>query len=197
MSAPMPGHPPQAPLMPPSPWIVRHASLVPPGARVLDLACGQGRHARWFGERGRRVLAVDRDAGALAALAGVPDVEIAAVDLESGAWPLAGARFDAIVVTNYLHRPLFRDLLAALADAGVLLYETFARGNEAFGRPSNPAFLLEPGELLRIVAGRLEVVAYEEGRIAGEGRDSVVQRIAAVGLRRSWPPVLPSAGPSD
>ena len=179
----------------PSPWIVRYATLVSPGARVLDLACGQGRHARWFALRGCRVLAVDRDAAALAPLAGRPGIETAFLDLESGEWPLAGERFDAIVVTNYLHRPLFPHLLAALAVDGALLYETFARGNEAYGRPSNPAFLLEPGELLRVIEGRLNVVAFEEGRIAVEGRDAVVQRIAAIGTGRAWPPVLASVDP--
>ena len=178
----------------PSPWIVRFSPLVASGARVLDLACGQGRHARWFAGRGCRVLAVDRDVAALAALAGVPGVETAALDLESGGWPLPGDRFDAIVVANYLHRPLFPDLLGALADDGALIYETFARGNEAFGRPSNPAFLLEPGELLRVVEGRLAVVAFEEGRVDADGHAAVVQRIAAVGARRVSPPVLPSAG---
>ena len=179
---------------PASPWIVRFSPLVASGARVLDLACGRGRHARWFAGRGCRVLAVDRDVDALAALADVPGIETAALDLESGGWPLAGERFDAIVVTNYLHRPLFPDLLAVLAGDGTLLYETFARGNEAHGRPSNPAFLLEPGELLRIVGGRLAVVAFEEGRVDEDGRVAVVQRIAAVGTRRAWPPDLPAAG---
>jgi SAM-dependent methyltransferase len=179
----------------PSPWIVRFAHLAPAGARVLDLASGRGRHARFFAGRGCRVLAVDRDAGALAALAGVPGIETAVLDFEGDDWPLAGERFDAIVVTNYLHRPLFPHLLAALADDGALLYETFARGNEVYGRPSNPAFLLEPGELLRIVQGRLVVVAFEEGRIAREGQEAIVQRIAAVGVRRSRPDVLPPASP--
>jgi len=180
-----------------STWIVRHAPLVPPGARVLDLACGYGRHARWFAGHGCRVLAVDRDRDALASLASVPGVETAAVDLESGGWPLGGQRFDAIVVANYLYRPLFSHLIAALADDGALLYETFARGNEAFGRPSNPAFLLDPGELLRVVAGRLQVVAFEEGRVALPGRDAVIQRIAAVGERHAWPAVLLPVRPPD
>ncbi len=168
----------------PSPWIVRFAPLVPAGARVLDLACGTGRHARLFAARGCRVLAVDRDADALSALAGVAGVETARLDLETGNWPLAGDRFDAIVVANYLHRPLFPFLAASLAADGVLLYETFARGNEAFGRPSNPDFLLEPGELLRFAEG-LTVVAYEEGRVDGGTRCAVVARIAAVG--RGYP----------
>jgi SAM-dependent methyltransferase len=165
----------------PSPWIVRFAHLVPATARVLDLACGEGRHARIFAGRGCRVLAVDRDAAAVESLADATGVETAVLDLEAGAWPLAGERFDAIVVANYLHRPLFSHLLAALTDKGVLLYETFARGNEAYGRPSNPAFLLEPGELLRRVEGHLDVVAFEDGLVSREGGLKVVQRIAAVG----------------
>lgn len=174
----------------PSPWVVRFAHLVPRGARVLDVACGRGRHARFFAARGCRVLAVDRDAEALAALAGVAGVESRAVDLERGAWPLPGLRFDAIVVANYLHRPLFPHFAAALEPDGALLCETFARGNEAFGRPSNPDFLLEPGELLRLVDGWLAVVAFEQGRIAWNGRPAVVQRLAGVGARRPWPSAL-------
>jgi SAM-dependent methyltransferase len=159
------------------------------GARVLDLAAGRGRHARLFAARGAHVVAVDRDAEALASLAGVPGVETRVLDLEGHAWPLAGERFAAIVVANYLHRPAFGAILAALSDAGVLLYETFAAGNEAFGRPSNPAFLLASGELLERVRGRLAVVSYEEGRVEREGAAAVVQRIAAVGPRhpRPWP----------
>jgi len=192
MSASVPSHGHDAS---PSEWIVRHGCLIAPGARVLDLASGPGRHARWLAARGARVLAVDRDPAALAALAGVAGVETARLDLETGSWPLAGERFDAIVVANYLHRPLFPHLMAALADDGTLLYETFASGNERYGRPSNPSFLLEPGELLKVVAGRLAVVAFEQGHRVAEGRDAVIQRIAAVGTARSWPPTLPSEAP--
>jgi len=173
----------------PSPWIARFAHLVPRGARVLDLACGFGRHARHFAARGCSVLAVDRDRAGLASMDAVAGIETLAADLEGAPWPLAGRRFDAIVVANYLHRPLFPQLVAALAEDGALLYETFARGNEAFGRPSNPAFLLEPGELLRLAGDGLTVVAFEQGYAAGE-RAAVVQRLAAVGPRRAWPPAL-------
>lgn len=176
----------------PSPWFVRFAHLVPAGARVLDVACGGGRHARFFAAQGCRVLAVDRDASALATLDRVAGVETKAVDLERGEWPLAGLRFDAIVVANYLHRPLFARFAAALERDGVLLYETFARGNEAFGRPSNPDFLLEPGELLRRIDGWLAVVAFEQGRVEIDGRAAVVERLAGVGLQRAWPPALDS-----
>jgi SAM-dependent methyltransferase len=174
------------PSLDPSPWIVRFSQLVSEGARLLDLACGHGRHARYFATRGARVLAVDRDPVALAALAGVQGVETRAVDLETGPWPLEGETFDAIVVANYLHRPLFAPLLASLARDGTLLYETFANGNEAFGRPSNPDFLLREGELLERVSERLRVVAFEQGEVALP-KPAVLQRICAVGPARRWP----------
>ena len=183
--------PSHVPVARPSPWIERFAPLVAPGSRVLDVACGQGRHARLFARLGHRVVAVDRDAAALAAIAGEAGVETRELDLETGARVLAGERFDAIVVVNYLHRPLFGDLLGALADDGVLLYETFARGNEAFGRPRNPDFLLAENELLDRVAGALTVVAFEQGLFGAPGSPAVVQRIAAVGRERHWPPPLP------
>ncbi len=174
----------------PSPWIVRFAHLVPPGARVLDLACGSGRHARFFANRGCRVLAVDHDAAALATMKGIAAIETREADLEAADWPLAGRHFDAIVVTNYLHRPLFPHLVAALADDGVLLYETFARGNEAYGRPSNPDFLLERGELLRLAGEALTVIAFAQGFVSGGERGAVVQRLAALGSRHPWPAAL-------
>jgi len=174
----------------PSQWILRHAHLVPPRARVLDLACGHGRHARLFAQRGAQVLAVDRDIEALAAIDGIAGIETRRIDLEASAWPFANERFDAIVVANYLHRPHLPQIVASLADDGVLLYETFARGNEAYGRPSNPAFLLERDELLAAVGERLTVVEFAQGVVLGNGRQAVVQRIAAVGLRRQWPPSL-------
>ena len=174
----------------PSAWVVRFAPLIGTAARVLDLASGYGRQARHLASRGARVLAVDRDEVALAALAGVPGIETRVVDLEAGAWPLAGERFDAIVAVHYLHRRLFPDLLASLAGDGVLLYETFAVGNAAYGKPSNPDFLLEPGELLALARGQLEVVAFEQGVVDGDP-PAVIQRIAAVGRGLRWPPPLP------
>jgi SAM-dependent methyltransferase len=173
----------------PSPWIVRFASLVAPGARVLDLAAGHGRHALFFAARGARVLAVDRDPAALATFAGMPGVETRVADLEAAAWPLGGMRFDAIVAVNYLHRPRFPELLASLADDGTLLYETFAVGNEAYGKPSNPDFLLAAGELLERARAALTVVAFEQGLVAE--RSAVIERLAAVGRGRRWPPSLP------
>ena len=180
-----------APVAHPSRWIERFAPLVRAGARVLDVACGHGRHTRLFAARGCHVVAVDRDAAALAALAGEPRIETRALDLEAAGPVLGDERFDAIVVVNYLHRPLFPELLAVLAEDGVLLYETFARGNEAYGRPANPDFLLGPGELLQAIAGTLVPVAFEQGHVAALDRDAVVQRIVAVGRERPWPPSLP------
>lgn len=174
----------------PSPWIGRFAPLLPPGAHVLDVAAGHGRHARLLAAQGARVHAVDLDADALGTLAGVSGVATQVADLERGPWPFADATYDAIVVVHYLHRPAFAELLRVLKPDGVLLYETFATGNEAFGRPSNPAFLLRENELLDIVRERLSVIAFEQGRVDGD-RVAVLQRIAAIGRARGWPPPLP------
>jgi SAM-dependent methyltransferase len=164
----------------PSPWVVGHAALVPEGAAVLDVACGSGRHTRWFLERGHPVVAVDRDLGGVADLRVAVGCELIDADLETGAPPpFADRAFGGVVVTNYLHRPLLPALVAAVASGGVLLYETFARGNERFGKPSNPDFLLVPGELIDAVRGELRVVAYEDVDV-DEPRPAAVQRIAAV-----------------
>ena len=159
---------------------------------MLDVACGYGRHARFFAGRGHPVLAVDRDAAALATLSDEPRIETAALDLEGGAWPLPGKRFGAVVVTAYLHRPLFPFLLAALEGDGVLLYETFARGNEAYGRPTNPDFLLRRDELREVAQHHLTVIAFEQGFVASPPPGAVLQRLAAVGPDRPWPPPLPA-----
>jgi SAM-dependent methyltransferase len=154
---------------------------VSPGATVLDLAAGSGRHTAYFAGRGHRVTAVDRDVSAL-----VPSdtVEVLAADLEDGSpWPLDGRRFGAIVVTNYLHRPLFPSLFAALQPGGILLYETFMEGNERFGKPSRPDFLLKDGELLDLVRDRFSVTAYE-ARMISQPKMAMVQRIAARLLER-------------
>lgn len=174
----------------PSRWIARFSPLIPPGARVLDLACGHGRHSRFLAERLCDVVAIDSDVQALAALAGTPRVTTIAADLEAGPWPLSGERFDAIVVANYLHRPLFPKLLDALTADGALLYETFAAGNAAYGRPSNPDHLLTDAELLSLLQQRMTIVAFEQGRVDG-ARPAVLQRVAAVGRGRRWPPLLP------
>jgi SAM-dependent methyltransferase len=161
----------------PSAWIARFAASIPPGD-VLDVAAGGGRHSVLFLGLGHRVVAIDRDVRALAAVASA-DIEIIAADLETGATPpFAGRRFAAVVVTNYLHRPLLPALVAAVAPGGWLLYETFATGNERFGKPSNPAFLLDPGELLEAVRGVLRVVAYEDLQV-DVPRPAMIQRIAA------------------
>ena len=173
----------------PSAWVVRFAPLVAREARVLDLASGNGRHALFFAARGARVVAADRDAAALATFSTAPGIETRAVDLEGGRWPFPGERFDAIVAVHYLHRALFPHLLASLADDGVVIYETFAAGNAAYGKPANPDYLLLPGELLEFARGRLSVVAFEQGLVDAE-RPAVIQRLAAVGRTRAWPPPL-------
>ena len=154
----------------PSDWVRRWADLVTAGP-VLDVASGAGRHAVLFAERGLEVIAVDREPQM------IPGVQFVKADLESGAWPFAGRKFAAIVVTNYLHRPLFTVLEEALAEDGVLLYETFMVGNEKFGRPSNPAFLLKPGELLQAF-GRLAPIAFEQGRVE-RPKPAMIQRLCA------------------
>lgn len=162
----------------PSAWICRFAPLVPRRGPVLDLAAGGGRHSRLFLARGHPVTALDRDVSDLRALAR-DGLEVLEADLEDGRpFPLAGRRFAAVVVANYLHRPLLPALVEAVAPGGLLLYETFAQGNEAFGRPRNPDHLLAPGELLEAVRGRLRVRAYEDLAVSVP-RPAAVQRIAA------------------
>lgn len=177
---------------PPSDWIARWTPLLPPGARVLDVACGHGRHVHWFARAGHRVLAVDRDPALLAPLATI--AETLAADLEGSPWPLPGRRFDAVVVTNYLWRALFPALKEAVSPGGLLIYETFAQAHAALGRPRRPEFLLRPGELLDVLrddqntretgastSGEWQVIAYEEGRLPARGEvpEREVQRIVA------------------
>ena len=168
---------------PVSDWVRRFLPLIRPSGRVLDLAAGGGRHTRLLLDHGFSVRAVDRDVRALLPLAG-SCCEVAQVDLESGAPWAQGCGYDGVVVTNYLHRPLLPAIAAALAPNGVVIYETFAQGNERFGHPRNPDFLLHPGELLAAFAA-LAVVAFEQGEVA-RPRPAIVQRIAAVagGLTR-------------
>ncbi len=164
----------------PSAWVERFAAAVPAGGRVLDLACGGGRHSRLFLDRGHPVTAIDRDLSRLADLAEHPGLEAIEADLEDGRPPpFAERRFAAVVVTNYLHRPLLPELPAVLAEGGLLLYETFARGNERFGKPSNPDFLLRPGELLEAVRGSLRVLAYEDLTVE-RPKPAAVQRLCAL-----------------
>lgn len=167
------------PLSQVSRWVVRWAPAIAAGGEVLDLACGSGRHALHLAALGLQVEAVDRDAVAISGLQARPGIRTCIADLETGTWPFEGRRFDAIVVTNYLHRPLFPWLIAALNPGGLLIYETFRQGNESYGKPSNPAFLLAPQELLSVAhAGGLQVVAFEEGFLALP-KPAMVQRLCA------------------
>jgi len=161
----------------PSPWVERLAPLIRSGGLVLDLAAGTGRHVRLLLDCGFAVRAVDRDASALLPFVG-PSCELIEIDLENGVdWPLGGG-YDGIVVTNYLHRPLLPAIGRSLAPGGVVIYESFAVGNQSLGRPRNPDFLLRSGELLSAFAA-LTVVAFEQGRVS-KPRPAVIQRIAAL-----------------
>jgi SAM-dependent methyltransferase len=164
----------------PSAWVARFAALIPADATVLDVASGGGRHARFFRALGNDVVAVDRDVARLADLSYDAHVEVVEADLEDGRpWPFSDREFCGVIVTNYLYRPILGNIVAAVAVGGVLLYETFAAGNERFGRPCRPEFLLQPGELLEAVRGRLRVVAYED-LLVGKPPHAAMQRIAAV-----------------
>ena len=184
--------PPLHAVAPPSDWIVRWTPLLPPGAQVLDVACGHGRHVHWLAAAGHSIVAIDRDAALLVPLAGLATTLLA--DLETDPWPLPGRTFDAVVVTNYLWRALFPALKAAVAPGGLLIYETFAQAHAALGRPRRPEFLLRPGELLDLLrdgdgrsstaaspSERWHVIAFEEGRLPARGEvpEREVQRIVA------------------
>ena len=160
----------------PSAWVVRWTADLAGETSVLDVACGAGRHARLLAARGCKVTAVDRDRVVAQALASEPNVEFVQADLEAGAWPLADRQFHAIIVTNYLHRPLFAALKSALASGGLLIYETFAAGNAVFGRPSNPDYLLRPRELLQVFGSDMRVLGFEDGFVT-QPKPAMVQRI--------------------
>lgn len=170
-----------------SAWVRRWSHLVPPGGTVLDVACGGGRHMRWFAGRGHAVTGVDRSPESLAEAAQAG--EVVPADIENGLWPFAGRTFGGVIVTNYLWRPLLPDIVATVAPGGALLYETFATGNETVGKPSRPDFLLRPGELLQACSA-LRVVAYEDGFVDNPPR--FIQRIAAV---REQPGLQPARYP--
>ncbi len=159
----------------PSAWVRRWTALVPAGRPVLDVACGAGRHMRWFASHGHPVTGVDRSPEALSAVQGLGEAVLA--DIENGPWPFEGRQFGGVVVTNYLWRPLLGRIVASVEPGGVLVYETFAAGNETVGKPSRPDFLLQPGELLRACEG-LRVVAYEDGFLPGP--DRFIQRVVAM-----------------
>ena len=166
----------------PSPWVQRWSHLVPRGGTVLDVACGLGRHMRWFHERNHAVAGIDREQNAIDSVAHLGQAVLA--DIENGAWPFAGRSFAGVVVTNYLWRPLLPVIVNSVAPGGVLIYETFAAGNETVGKPSRPDFLLQPGELLQACRD-LRIVAYEDGFLDRPAR--FVQRIAAVRPRPEEP----------
>ncbi|MGB3718950.1 MAG: SAM-dependent methyltransferase [Proteobacteria bacterium] len=182
-------------LRPSSKWVERFLPSIPRTGRVLDVACGSGRHLRLALERGYEVTGVDRNLSGVADLEGTPGVELVAADLEDGRpFPFRGRSFAGVIVTNYLWRPILPDIVACVAPDGLLIYETFAVGNERYGRVKNPEFLLKPGELIEAVRGRLVPIAFEHGKLADPER--VVQRIAAVGPNHVWlrdPPEIQNA----
>lgn len=162
-----------------SPWVKRFALIIPKEGVVLDLACGAGRHSALLASEGHTVLAVDRDISALGSLKDAL-IQTQELDLEGAAWPLLGRQFSGIVVTNYLYRPFLDELPKMLCEGGVLIYETFADGNDQFGKPSNPNFLLKPGELLALAErSGLKVIAYEDIYL-DQPKPAMVQRICAV-----------------
>ena len=161
----------------PSAWVARWTADLAAGTCALDVACGSGRHSLLLAGRGCKVTALDRDPVSVHALANHPDVEFVQADLEVDEWPLGNTTFDAIVVCNYLHRPLFSALKRALAPGGLLVYETFAAGNAEFGRPSNPDYLLRPRELLDAFGAEMRVLAFEDG-FTTQPKSAMVQRIA-------------------
>jgi SAM-dependent methyltransferase len=178
---------------PASAWVRRFTPLIRPRGRVLDLAAGRGRHTILLREGGFSVVAADRDTTALAAFASDPLCTIRTIDLEDGTQWVLGEAYDGIVVANYLHRPLFPALIAALAPGGILIYETFAVGNERFGKPHNPDFLLRPGELLDAFGTALSVIAFEQG-IVERPKPAAIQRIAAAKGNQPQPLPPPAEG---
>ncbi|MCZ6605962.1 MAG: class I SAM-dependent methyltransferase [Alphaproteobacteria bacterium] len=171
------------PAFEPSSWITRFAPLIAQDAHILDVACGSGRHTKYFLEGETRVTAVDIDTRALAAWAGEwlesGALELIEADLEAGPWPLSGRQFDGVIVSNFLWRPILADILGSVAPGGILIYETFGQGNEAHRRPTNPDYLLAPGELLAAADDGFEVLSYEFGLVDRQPK-AVVSRICAV-----------------
>jgi SAM-dependent methyltransferase len=184
----------QGPASAPSPFVVEWLSGVPTGGIILDVACGAGRHLRHALARGHRVTGIDRDTSGLADLRDRAGATIIAADLETAdGFPLTGLQFDGVIVANYLWRPILPDIVAAVGPSGLLIYETFAVGNERHGRPSNPHFLLRPNELLEHVGPHLAVIRFETVTLT-VGHARIVQRIVAVGPEHRWVSAPP---PSD
>ena len=163
----------------PSAWMCKFAHMIKTNGRVLDLACGAGRNASWLAAQGYMVEAVDRDATALQSMHGLANITTKVADLENTPWPYGVQQFDAIVACRYLHRPLLPLLIGSLAPQGVLIYETFMQGHEAYGRPQNPDFLLRPNELLEVFVPALTPVAFEQGLLQQQPA-AVMQRICAI-----------------
>ena len=166
----------------PSRWVTEHASLISAGGRVLDLACGGGRHAIWLARQGYQVDAIDRDASAVARMSGINNIHVHIVDLEADKAYTFNHHYDGIIVSRYLHRPLLKTLALILNPNGVLIYETFMLGNEQYGKPSNPNFLLQPNELLDVYSPLLKIIAFVQGEVT-EPKPAVMQRICAIKQR--------------
>lgn len=172
----------------PSRWVMQGVAGLAPQSLVLDVASGRGRNSRWLAGQGYRVLAVDRDAVALASLGNIPNLDTLARDLENDDWPFEGRHFDAVIVCRYLHRPLLGKLLAAVAPGGRLIYETYMAGNERYGRPRNPDFLLRPGELLELAsAADWQVDAWREGLEETIEADGSIRRALTQAIVASRP----------
>ena len=168
----------------PSDWVMAFVDRIRPGGRILDVACGHGRHMRMALDRGYHVTGLDRDLSGVADLTDWPQVELVQADLERGEpFPLKGRTFDGVIVTNYLWRPVLADIVACVADDGILIYQTFARGQEKFGRPTNKDFLLTRNELIAAVLPKMTVIAFEHGLIDSDP-PRVIQRIVAGGADR-------------
>ncbi|MFL2667243.1 MAG: class I SAM-dependent methyltransferase [Burkholderiales bacterium] len=163
----------------PSVWVKRCSELLRPESSVLDLACGSGRHARYFADQGHDVTALDKNPEALSKISSLPRIHTVEYDLEMAPWPFADRTYDAILVTNYLYRPILENIVDTLSPSGILIYETFMLGNERFGRPSNPDFLLRPNELIDVTYKKLHILIYEAGRISSP-KPALVQRVCAV-----------------